>query len=183
MVVGIENGRGENEIREFPSLKGEWRETKEREDEKITELGTRDMKEIANCLARDVTKETRKRLEGVKEAGSVLRFWTMSGCLLCLLWEGNYPLTCCGFFFLLSFLLSLSLFPSRLTHYWTAWKLKNSERTREWREHCKRGSEKKGRREGGKEGARKVKTVRNTRREERQQEKVRLGQKGKRRKE
>lgn len=25
------------------------------------------MKEIANCLARDVTKETRKRLEGVKE--------------------------------------------------------------------------------------------------------------------
>lgn len=99
MVVGIENGRGENEIREFPSLKGEWRETKEREDEKITELGTRDMKEIANCLARDVTKETRKRLEGVKEAGSVLRFWTMSGCLLCLLWEGNYPLTCCGFFF------------------------------------------------------------------------------------
>lgn len=164
MVVGIENGRGENEIREFPSLKGEWRETKEREDEKITELGTRDMKEIANCLARDVTKETRKRLEGVKEAGSVLRFWTMSGCLLCLLWEGNYPLTCCvlvfffGFVFSLRFLLSLSLFPSRLTHYWTAWKLKNSERTREWREHCKRRSEKKERKEGGrKRGSKKSK--------------------------
>ena len=87
------------------------------------------------------------RREGGKETGSVLRLWTISGGLLGLLCEGNYPLTCC-FSSLLSFL-CLRFLPGWLTAGAPEHRRRRrrSQRERGSEENCETKSEKEGGRE------------------------------------